>query len=126
MASAKGRAAGVVGIVMVLLVAAAGASAQTAARLAPYQNIPLWEGSPVPLASGIGPLDQPFLTALLPPEGKANGAAVVIAPGGANIMLMYGGEGLDIAERYNDWGVTAFVLTYRLSPKIGFRVAREP
>jgi endo-1,4-beta-xylanase len=30
---------------------------------------------------------------------------------------MYGAEGLDIAERYNDWGVTAFVLTYRLSPK---------
>jgi acetyl esterase/lipase len=24
---------------------------------------------------------------------------------------------LDIAERYNDWGVTAFVLTYRLSPR---------
>jgi hypothetical protein len=32
-------------------------------------------------------------------------------------MLMHGGEGLDIAERYNAWGVTAFVLTYRLSPR---------
>ena len=32
-------------------------------------------------------------------------------------MLMYGGEGMDIAERYNDWGVTAFVLTYRLAPR---------
>jgi endo-1,4-beta-xylanase len=31
-------------------------------------------------------------------------------------MLMYGGEGMNIAERYNDWGVTAFVLTYRLAP----------
>ena len=31
-------------------------------------------------------------------------------------MLMYGAEGLDIAERYNDWGVIAFVLTYRLQP----------
>jgi endo-1,4-beta-xylanase len=30
---------------------------------------------------------------------------------------MYGAEGLEIAERYNDWGVTAFVLTYRLSPR---------
>ena len=55
----------------------------------------------------------------LPPEGKRNGASVVIAPGGANIMLMYGGEGLDIAERFNEWGVTAFVLTYRLAPKYG-------
>ena len=34
-------------------------------------------------------------------------------------MLMYGAEGLEIAERYNDWGVTAFVLTYRLSPRYG-------
>jgi acetyl esterase/lipase len=31
--------------------------------------------------------------------------------------LMYGAEGLDIAERFNDWGVTAFILTYRLSPR---------
>ena len=73
----------------------------------------------MPLATGNGPLDTPFLTAFLPPEGKRNGASVVIAPGGANIMLMYGAEGLEIAERYNDWGVTAFVLTYRLSPRYG-------
>ena len=32
-------------------------------------------------------------------------------------MLMYGSEGVEIAERYNDWGCTAFVLTYRLSPR---------
>ena len=34
-------------------------------------------------------------------------------------MLMYGLEGIDIAERFNDWGATAFVLTYRLSPRYG-------
>jgi endo-1,4-beta-xylanase len=55
----------------------------------------------------------------LPSPGTSNGASVIIAPGGSNIMLMYGAEGLDIAERYNDWGVTAFVLTYRLSPRYG-------
>ena len=87
--------------------------------LSPYRNIPLWASGSVPLATGTGPLDAPFLTVFLPPEGKRNGASVVIAPGGSNIMLMYGGEGLDIAERYNDWGVTAFVLTYRLSPRYG-------
>ena len=32
-------------------------------------------------------------------------------------MLMYGAEGIDIAERYNEWGVAAFVLTYRLAPR---------
>jgi acetyl esterase/lipase len=80
-------------------------------------NIPLWDSGKAPLATGNGPLDNPFLTVFLPSEGKRNGSAVIIAPGGSNIMLMYGGEGLDIAERYNDWGVTAFVLTYRLSPR---------
>ena len=80
-------------------------------------NIPLWEDGKVPLAKGDGPLDKPFLTVFQP--RKANGASVVIAPGGSNIMLMYGAEGIDIAERYNDWGVTAFVLTYRLSPRYG-------
>jgi acetyl esterase/lipase len=40
-----------------------------------------------------------------------------VAPGGGNIMLMYGGEGADVAEVFNDWGVTAFVLTYRLAPR---------
>jgi len=80
-----------------------------------YHNIPLWDG-PAPRAAGDGPLDKPFLTVFLPKSGTANGSAVLIAPGGGNIMLMYGNEGADIAEVYNDWGVTAFVLTYRLSP----------
>jgi acetyl esterase/lipase len=107
--------------VCVLAVAAAGtapaqAQAPQPGPLAPYQQIPLWTGD-VPLAKGTGPLDGPFLTVFLPPAGRANGTSVVIAPGGANIMLMYGGEGLEIAERYNEWGVTAFVLTYRLSPR---------
>src|SRR6266567_2620546 len=69
-------------------------------------NIPLWEAGKVPLAKGDGPLDAPFLTVFLPAEGKRNGGSVVIAPGGSNIMLMYGAEGIDIAEPYNDWGVT--------------------
>ena len=81
-------------------------------------NIPRWE-SGVPLAKGTGPLDTPFLTVELPPVQRRNGGAVVIAPGGSNIMLMYGAEGMDIAERYNDWGVAAFILTYRLSPRYG-------
>jgi len=82
-------------------------------------NIPLWEDGQVPLAKGDGPLDKPFLTVFQPPTGKRNGGSVVVAPGGSNIMLMYGCEGMEVAEHYNDWGVTAFVLTYRLSPRYG-------
>ncbi|HEU0119575.1 MAG TPA: alpha/beta hydrolase [Bryobacteraceae bacterium] len=80
-------------------------------------NIPLWEPGKVPLAAGDGPLDAPFLTVFQPPPNKRNGASAIIAPGGSNIMLMYGVEGIEIAERLNDWGVTAFVLTYRLNPR---------
>jgi acetyl esterase/lipase len=98
------------------LVAAAPAARET---LSPYRNIRLWDEGKVPLANGSGPLDSPFLTVFLPPNGMRNGASVIVAPGGSNIMLMYGAEGLDIAERYNDWGVTAFVLTYRMSPRYG-------
>ena len=80
-------------------------------------NIPLWDEGKVPVAKGNGPLDNPFLTVSLPAAGKRNGGSVVVAPGGGNIMLLYGLEGLDIAERYNEWGVAAFILTYRLSPR---------
>jgi acetyl esterase/lipase len=105
-----------------LLVAIAAAwSAPSAAdppgALTAYRNIPLWDAGHVPRAAGDGPLDAPFVTVFLPRSGAANGGAVVIAPGGANIMLMYGAEGADVAEVFNDWGVTAFVLTYRLSPR---------
>jgi len=105
-----------------LLVAIAAASApaseaRQSVALTSYRNIPLWDAGHVPGAKGDGPLDAPFLTVFLPRAGQANGGAVVIAPGGGNIMLMYGAEGADIAEVFNDWGVTAFVLTYRLSPR---------
>src|SRR3984885_15580525 len=93
--------------------------AKTGDKSSANYNIPLWPEGKAPLALGTGPLDNPFLTVFLPPEGKRNGGSVVIAPGGSNIMLMYGGEGVDIAERYNTWGVNACVLTYRMSPKYG-------
>jgi acetyl esterase/lipase len=105
------------GVLVLAFARAALMAAGETGPLVPYRNIHLWNEGKVPLASASGPLDSPFLTVFLPAAGKGNGASVVIAPGGANIMLMYGAEGLDIAERYNDWGVTAFVLTYRMSPR---------
>jgi acetyl esterase/lipase len=92
-------------------------AASVAEKWPDHFNIPLWDEGKVPLANGSGPLDKPFLTVFLPPEDKRNGASVIIAPGGSNIMLMYGPEGVEVAERYNEWGAAAFVLTYRLSPK---------
>jgi len=101
---------------LVLISAAVAILPAAEAKTPAHFNIPLWEPGKVPLSTGDGPLDAPFLTVFLPPEGKGNGTSVVVAPGGGNIMLMYDLEGMEIAERFNDWGAAAFVLTYRLSP----------
>jgi formylglycine-generating enzyme required for sulfatase activity len=86
-------------------------------RIGGQHNLALWDAGQVPGSQGNGPLDSPFITVFAPRAGMANGGAVVVAPGGGNIMLMYGSEGADVAEAFNEWGVTAFVLTYRLSPR---------
>ena len=43
-----------------------------------------------------------------------NGTAVLICPGGGYRYLAYDHEGVVIAERLNEDGITAFVLSYRL------------
>lgn len=56
------------------------------------------------------------LTPFLPDPAKANGAAVIVAPGGAFRILSMGNEGWEVAEALNEKGVAAFVLKYRLRP----------
>jgi acetyl esterase/lipase len=57
---------------------------------------------------------DPTLTPYFPEKGKANGTAIVICPGGGYSHLAMGHEGADIAKKFNEYGVTAFVLKYRL------------
>lgn len=59
------------------------------------------------------------LTPVLPAAGKANGAAVVVAPGGGFTMLSMQSEGYAVARRLAARGVAAFVLKYRLRPQTG-------
>lgn len=59
-------------------------------------------------------IHNPSLTVFLPPADKANGAAVVICPGGGHRLLVYTAEGLEPAKYLNNLGVTVFVLKYRL------------
>jgi acetyl esterase/lipase len=61
-------------------------------------------------------VSAPSLTPFLPPPGKANGAAVVVAPGGGFVMLSWESEGTRVAQRLADLGYAAFVLKYRLDP----------
>ena len=56
----------------------------------------------------------PTVTVFRPPAGKANGTAMVVAPGGAFHFLMMDHEGYDMARWLAARGVTAFVLKYRL------------
>lgn len=58
----------------------------------------------------------PTLTPFLPDPAKANGAAVVVAPGGAFMMLSIDNEGYDVARWLAAHGIAAFVLKYRLKP----------
>src|SRR5688572_24455658 len=56
------------------------------------------------------------LTPFLPDPAKANGAAVIVAPGGGFRILSMGNEGWEVAQALNERGVAAFVLKYRLLP----------
>ena len=56
------------------------------------------------------------LTPFLPEPGKANGAAVIVTPGGGYMWLSLGNEGWEVAEALAKQGIAAFVLKYRLRP----------
>jgi acetyl esterase/lipase len=61
-------------------------------------------------------VSQATLTPFLPDPAKANGAAVIVAPGGGFRILSMGNEGWEVARALNERGVAAFVLKYRLRP----------
>lgn len=56
------------------------------------------------------------LTPFLPEPEKANGATVIVAPGGGFRWLSMGNEGWEVAKALAERGITAFVLKYRLQP----------
>lgn len=92
------------------------------------QTIPLYSGSipnskPTPneeqtVVDGgitrISRITEPNMTLFVPEPGKANGTAVVIFPGGGYWINAIGHEGYDVARKFNEWGVTAFVVKYRI------------
>ncbi|MEO5814729.1 MAG: alpha/beta hydrolase [Gemmatimonadaceae bacterium] len=78
--------------------------------------IPLWAAG-APGALGDAPEDQPIITPYLPPEGRANGTAVIVFPGGGYQHLSMEKEGSDVANWLTTTGVTAFVVRYRLGPR---------
>jgi acetyl esterase/lipase len=59
-------------------------------------------------------ITRPTLTVFLPKKGTANGCAVLICPGGGYWVNASVHEGSDVAAKFNEMGVTAFVLKYRI------------
>ena len=93
---------------MLAMLLAAAASAQT-----PKTEL-LWpEGAPGALGSA--ETDKPSLTSWL--AAKPNGAAVLVCPGGGYGALAMDHEGKQVAEWFNSFGVSVFILKYRLGPR---------
>ena len=59
-------------------------------------------------------IKDPELVAFFPPEGTANGTAMIICPGGSFRVNYYTKEGANEAQWLAERGVTCFVLKYRL------------
>lgn len=59
-------------------------------------------------------ISRPTLSIFIPAPEKATGVAVIICPGGGYYIEAAGHEGFDVARRFTEMGITAFVLKYRL------------
>jgi acetyl esterase/lipase len=79
-------------------------------------TIRLWPGD-APQASGNSCADIPTLSVLRPQQGRENGSAVIVLPGGSYMGLASVLEGREVADWFTARGFTAFVLRYRLGKK---------
>jgi len=96
------------------LIAAAPLAAGPAAEAPPGPpKLALWPGQ-APVGDGTFEAASPSITIHRPPPEKANGAAVVICPGGGYGGLVAGPEGHGIAQWLVRHGIAGVVLEYRL------------
>jgi len=64
-------------------------------------------------------VNNPSLTRFLPDPAKATRTAVVIVPGGGHRALVFNAEGVDPGKYFQNLGVAAFALKYRLAREEG-------
>jgi acetyl esterase/lipase len=77
------------------------------------QRLSIWPDV-APVGDGTTEKVEVPITVHRAPAEKANGAAMVICPGGGYGMLVKDGEGHGIAKWLNEHGITGIVLEYRL------------
>jgi acetyl esterase/lipase len=66
---------------------------------------------------------NPSLTIFRP--ARQNGTAVIVIPGGAHKLIVWTSEGVDVGHALNRYGLTVFVLKYRLAREEGSTYAIE-
>lgn len=76
-------------------------------------RVSIWPGE-APLGGGKSEKSEVPITVHLPPDNLANGAALVICPGGGYGGKVVEGEGHGIARWLNSNGIAGIVLEYRL------------
>ena len=87
--------------------------------------IPIWPAGKMPNSKGLHLKDSianervyqvgtPGMYAFFTGKAEAKGTAVLICPGGGYERLAYIISGFQLAKWFNTFGVTAFVLNYRL------------
>lgn len=107
-------------------------------RIAAPAALPLWpDGAPgserrrsepeIVEDSYVRNVHAPSLTVLRADAAHANGVGIVVVPGGGHRMLVWVNEGLAPARVLNRFGVTAFVLKYRLArePGSSYQIERD-
>lgn len=111
----------ILAIVLISIVAmkrwpSARAATHSFARPEPTERIALWPGK-APNGDGTFEDSTKELEVFLPPADKANGAAIVLCPGGGYIRHVTEKEGYPIAQWLNEQGIACIILEYRL-PKL--------
>jgi hypothetical protein len=91
----------------------AGPSTVVGAAPANPETLSLWSGQ-APVGDGKFEAASASITVHRPTAEKANGAAMVICPGGGYGGLVVGPEGHGIAKWLNQHGIAGIVLEYRL------------
>lgn len=71
-------------------------------------------------------VSTPTITIRQAPKDKANGAAVIICPGGGYSILAWDLEGTEVADWLNSIGVTGIILKYRVPEHKGSEVNGFP
>lgn len=79
----------------------------------PSERVSLWPGK-APNGDGTFEDSTKEVEVFLPPADKANGAAIVLCPGGGYIRHVTDREGYPIAQWLNEHGIACVILEYRL------------